>query len=789
MRHFFCSLIIALFFVGGGTPANADIDAVAVRKAIDRAIRFLKREQKPDGKWDSYGTYAGGVSGLCTLALLEAGVPADDPSVKDALTHLRSIRRDPNFKESTYSISLFTMVLCRAGITDDMPTIRQNARWLIDKQIRGVTGKTNGSWSYPDGAGDPSNTQFAVLALHEASLLGVEIDHHVWGSVLDYWARIQNADGSWGYGARGSPGKGSMTCAGIASVVIAQHHLNQADATIRADDCVCERQADDAIARNGLQWMGNHFSTSRHPAMNLRSPREHFYYYLYGVERVGRMTAQRFFVSNRVRGRVTERYDWYREGADHLVGTQSTDGAWRRDFASGQYPLLGTSFGLLFLSKGRRPVLVSKLQRDGHDWQRLHHDVANLTGYTERQWKMPLTWQVIDANTAGVEDYVQSPVLFLSGKDALDFSPKQVATLRAYVENGGFIFADSCCGDGEFEASFRDLMRKVFPEPELRLKPLDPEHPIWSIEEIPDPKYIGPGKRWLEGINVGCRTSVVFSSGNLSCYWELAGSGPATRFSDEFQREINACRAVGINVLAYATNRELRDKDSVPRPIVESDDAPATTRGHLAVAKLRHAGGCDAAPRALSNLMRAVDGELEIRTSRQSKLLPITDDQIFNHHLVFMHGRHDFRLNEMEIEQLRTFVERGGMIFADAICGSEKFAVAMRREMARVFPDNKLERIAATDPILTPAYGGADLSTVKRREAFRAKEGGQLEVGQREGAPVLEAVVHDDRYAVIFSPYDLSCAWELQASPQCRGYLTEDAKRIGINVILYSLHE
>ncbi len=46
-----------------------------------------------------------------------------------------------------------------------------------------------------------------------------------------------------------------------------------------------------------------------------------------------------------------------------------------------------------------------------------------------------------------------------------------------------------------------------------------------------------------------------------------------------------------------------------------------------------------------------------------------------------------------------------------------------------------------------------------------------------------------DRYAVIFSQYDLSCALEKQNSMECQGYEREDAARIGLNVVLYSLQE
>ena len=45
-----------------------------------------------------------------------------------------------------------------------------------------------------------------------------------------------------------------------------------------------------------------------------------------------------------------------------------------------------------------------------------------------------------------------------------------------------------------------------------------------------------------------------------------------------------------------------------------------------------------------------------------------------------------------------------------------------------------------------------------------------------------------DRWAVIFSPYDLSCALEKQNSLECTGYSRDDAEKIALNVLLYSLN-
>ena len=59
----------------------------------------------------------------------------------------------------------------------------------------------------------------------------------------------------------------------------------------------------------------------------------------------------------------------------------------------------------------------------------------------------------------------------------------------------------------------------------------------------------------------------------------------------------------------------------------------------------------------------------------------------------------------------------------------------------------------------------------------------------RQGEPLLEGVRLEDRWAVIYSPHDISCALENHESLECAGYSRKDAARIGLNVLLYSLHQ
>jgi len=123
---------------------------------------------------------------------------------------------------------------------------------------------------------------------------------------------------------------------------------------------------------------------------------------------------------------------------------------------------------------------------------------------------------------------------------------------------------------------------------------------------------------------------------------------------------------------------------------------------------------------------------------------------------------------------------------ADSICGSKEFSDAFRAEIEAILPAATLEEIPADDPLFTPAYGGFDIRRVTLRQPLAGN--GRLDAREQVITPKLEGLRIDDRWAVIFSPYDLSCALEKQNSLQCTGYGSDDAQRIALNLLLYSLN-
>lgn len=168
--------------------------------------------------------------------------------------------------------------------------------------------------------GDNSVSQFAVLGLWGASRAGLCVDKPVWQACLDQTRKRQGPDGGWCYDS-GSTSYGSMTCAGICTSAICQHYLGRDPLT-------------DPSIHKGLAWLIQNWDLTRNPKAS-----EWQYYYLYSLERVGRILGIEFIGPR----------EWYPLGARYLVDQQGANGAWREPGT--QDPRLTCSFALLFLTR------------------------------------------------------------------------------------------------------------------------------------------------------------------------------------------------------------------------------------------------------------------------------------------------------------------------------------------------------------------------------------------------------------------------------------------------------
>ncbi|MFK7734979.1 MAG: DUF4159 domain-containing protein [Pirellulaceae bacterium] len=750
-----------------------EVDAETVNKAIERARSYLLENQLDDGGWPEFNSYPYGVSALVTLALLNSGLDPEERHVARALQLL-----DGANLEKTYSVAVQTMAFCAANPKKYAAHVRRNAVWLIKAQ------RGDGGWNY-DGSqqtgSDPSNSQFALLALHEAQRTGLKFaEPEIWNEVFTksklYWQRIQFDNGSFPYR---TDARGSMTCAGIASLVIAGAQTDgleaSADQTIEC--CGADDGSKDGIER-GLEWLARNFSVRNNPNF----PSRYHLYYMYALERVGRLTGRRYIGE----------HDWYREGAAYLIN-------FMQDKINGKFTGVNmdgnefteTAFALLFLSKGKRQIVVNRLQypsTDPQDWNHHSKAVQHLTAHTEQAWKRDLSWQNIDLQRSSLKDLLETPVLFISGTQVPRWSQQQKSLLKEYVEQGGFIFFEGCNRDGcngqAFESYVRKLVVDLFDQP---LEPLSPDHPIWYAQGRVDPEGLPAEDANIYGVQTCCRLGVVYVPYSLSCRWELnLPYGAKPDYDSEIQKDLDTATLIGMNILAYATGKELKEKlDAVS--ILEKVDAKVPTdRGVFFLPKIKHNAGFDDAAKSVTNLVEWLNKTKPFRMSSEKRAIAITKSNFQDtpYPVVYIHGRGELRLSQTERDVLKNYLDNGGFLIGDAICADRAFAESFQREM-EIITGKPLENLPANHRLLTgDGFQGFNIQTVRMIDPDQSGE--NIDSATRRIMPRLQYAKVDRRVAVLFSPLDLSCALESKHSLQCRGYVREDAARIGINMILFA---
>jgi hypothetical protein len=750
-----------------------------VQRAIKSGIELLREKENGTGSWETRepgsGNYPGGYTSLAMLALLNAGVKPSDPIIERSLRYLRA--REP---EQTYVVALQTMVFAELGRNEDRERIARNVRWLIDKRIMSEDGKICRGWNYGRNSSnipDNSNTQYALLGLHAGHEAGIAIDPSVWQSLRDMYTTFQLPDGSWPYQNQDqSDHRLTMTTAGLCGLLIAGMELNKGREVLRPDGSAANcgvYEANVQLAR-AIRWIGdsNHFKPYRSGNGWVTLPGEN-YYNLYGIERAGRLSGLRFFGD----------FDWYREGCEYLVERQAENGGWTdRERLIGGSEIVPTAFALLFLAKGRTPVLISKLAFGRtDDWNNDRNDARNLAAYASKNvfQRQPLGWQIFDTrrvdattNDAILElagQLLQSPIAYFDGHEAPDFSDVQQKMLREYVEQGGFILAEACCGRKNFDEGFRALMKKLFPDNPLRKLPAS--HAIWRSHAV-----VPPGSFNLEGIDYGCKTVVVYSPEDLSCSWEN---------NDEKSERGRLAFRLGGNIIAYATGMEPPQPKLTEVEVVKDDpEGKIIPRGYLKVAQVRHSADWRPAPNAMRNLMDHLHKQIGMDVALQTKLIDPADPNLVYWKFLYMHGRGSFRISDAGIRNLRFLLTNGGLLFADACCGNQAFDGSFRQMVEHLFPKAKLEPIPLNDDLYSAQLNGQPITQVRCRTQPASEIGG----GEyRLTPPYLEGIKVANHWAVIYSKYDIGCALEKHQSSDCLGHDHASALRLGRAAIMYAL--
>lgn len=342
------------------SAAETGPDAEQIRRIQQKAVDFLRNSQSDDGSWTA--PQAVGITALATSALLENGVPADDPSVAKALKFLEArIREDGGiyYEKSTHRNyeTCITLLAFDAANEDGRydKTIANAEKFLRGLQWDEGEGLES-SDEYYGGAGygghkrpDMSNTQFLLEALRTA---GVKSDDPAMQKALTFVSRSQNLesehnttefaakvnDGGFYYtpaaGGTSQAGMtdngglrsyGSMTYAGLKSMIYAG--LTSEDPRVKA----------------ALEWIRKNYTVTDNPGMGKTGL---FYYYHTFARSLDVLEI------DTLEDAQGKKHDWRRDLVAQLAELQRSNGSFINTEATRWYegdPNLATTYALLAL--------------------------------------------------------------------------------------------------------------------------------------------------------------------------------------------------------------------------------------------------------------------------------------------------------------------------------------------------------------------------------------------------------------------------------------------------------
>lgn len=715
--------------------SDDDIGA-AIRRGADFLLRHFQDGALRVEVGGDRSRYAG-LNALCVYALLQCGQAMHDERLNIRAGNMKlmvdRMREMPIVGSSeTYARAIRATALAVYNRPEDRAALKEDVAWLINASRHGAytytaPRSTVGVW-------DNSNSQYGLLGVWSGAEVGVEVPRTYWTQVQNHWFECQHDTGEWGYGhANQRDGRPSMTVAGLASLFVTHDYLDAP----QFGTAVGREPFSKPLAR-GLQWlekgdnclrMFGGFSTG---------------YTLYGLERVGLASGFKYF----------GRHDWYRALAAQIVRAQLPGGGWSGGWnnRAGQADLIETAYALLFLARGRHPILMNKLRFDGA-WANRPRDVANLARFATRELERPINWQVVPLDRDWSE-WMDCPILYIASHQPMDLDGAALGKLRRFVEAGGLIFTQADGNSAGFDRFAIDLGTKLFPEYEWM--DLPPDHELFTLNFQVDPR---PKLKYLSN---GSRLLMVHSPQDIAQHWQLRAE-KTRRYAFDF----------GLNLFIYAAGKaDLRNR-------LNSPYLPPTPRAadfRLRLARVKHAGVWDPEPHAIERFARWFEYRTGYALSITAVDAAALDARAFPVAHLTGAGPHAF--TSAEVDSLRRYVEDGGTLLIDACGGSWSFNARVADLLSRAFPGRKPQLVSPTHPILAGGGPGMELLPRPLMRIFAEQKLGR-------GAARLEMLASGDG-RVIHSPLDITTGLLGTGTWSILGYRSDCALALLRNIVLWA---
>ena len=172
----------------------------------------------------------------------------------------------------------------------------------------------------------------------------------------------------------------------------------------------------------------------------------------------------------------------------------------------------------------------------------------NLREQIKKLTNINILAEPVVVNLDRMEEMCRYPFVFMTAEGTFTFSDSNMATVREYLQRGGFIYGDDCVlfGKGElFFKAFVAQMNRVFPDNPMR--PIPADHEIFSIffklDGFPHMQGVKHPGMGLFDKETG-RLMAMCTSGDLHCGWV----GYVHQFGESNRQK---AFQMGVNIVVY----------------------------------------------------------------------------------------------------------------------------------------------------------------------------------------------------------------------------------------------
>jgi hypothetical protein len=202
--------------------------------------------------------------------------------------------------------------------------------------------------------------------------------------------------------------------------------------------------------------------------------------------------------------------------------------------------------------------------------------------------------------------------------------------------------------------------------------------------------------------------------------------------------------------------------------------APATARpgDEVRIARLQYDGGgdwyCD--PSSLPNWLEIFQARTGIPTAEVEAIVTLDSEDLYRYPFLYLSGHGRIVLSAEELEELRTYLDAGGFLFADDNYGLD---ATFREMVAKLYPDNELEPVSSDHAIYRSYY----------------ELPGLPKIHQHDGEPAQGFGVSRNGRLVIFYSWSADIGDGLE-DPDVHGdppAVREAAAKMAVNIMMYAL--